>query len=98
MQTRKSSALVRPRRAQHVEPRAVPVVDLEPEGAGVVDATGVAVEQRHLAGARLQHLRGDLADAPEADQEHRAACVGEVLFALLARLPRWRIRKRGAKA
>jgi hypothetical protein len=55
-------------------------VDAPPEALCLLNPVHVAVDDRQLVAARQQHLRGQLAEAPEADHEHRAGSVREVLL------------------
>ena len=59
--------------AQHIEPRAVAVVDLEAEAPRHPDHLGVGIDDRHVHLAGQQHLARDLAEAAEADDQSRAA-------------------------
>lgn len=77
------------RRAQHVQPRAIAVVDAGAEAGGGLNLLHVGIDDRQPDPAREQHLRRHLADAAEADEEHAAACVRVVLLRLRhRRLPR----------
>ena len=72
--------------AQHVEPRAVAVIDLEAEAAGDLDHVGVEVDRRHVDPLGEQKLRHDLSEPAEADHQHGAVRVGEVVGLALRRL------------
>ena len=58
--------------AQHVEPRAVAVVDLEAEARRGPDHLGVGVDDRHVDAAGEQRLARHLAEAAEADDQRLA--------------------------
>ena len=73
MQIAMSRACVGAGGAQHVEPRAVAVIDLEAEAAGRLDHLGVVVDGGDVDAFGEQALRHDLAEAAEADEQHRAA-------------------------
>ena len=60
------------RSAQHVETRAVAVIDLKAEAPRRADLVGVAVDGGHVYAARHQELRHHLPEAAEADDEHPA--------------------------
>ena len=71
--------------AQHVEPRAVAVIDLEAEPAGDLDHLGIVVDGGDVDVLGEQVLRHDLAEAAEADHQHRAARAVEIVgLALVA--------------
>ena len=67
------------RGAQHVEPQAVAVIDLEAEPAGALDHLGVVIEGDDVDRFREQALRHDLPEAAEADDEGGAADLVEVV-------------------
>ena len=71
--------LVEAGRAQHVEPRAVAVVDLEAESPGDLDHVGVEVDRGHVDLLGEQVLRHDLPEAAEADDQHGAARAVEIV-------------------
>ena len=65
--------------AQHIEAGAVAVIDLEAEAAGALDHLDVAIDDGHVHALGQEKLRDHLAEAAEADDQHRAAGVGEVV-------------------
>ncbi len=79
MQIAISRALSSARRAQHVEPRAVAVIDLEAEPAGDLDHLGIEIDRGHVDFLGEQILRHDLPEAAEADDQHGAACSVEIV-------------------
>ena len=85
MQIAISRACVEAGRAQHVEPRAVAVIDLEAEAAGDLDHLGIEVDRGHVDILGEQVLRHDLPEAAEADHQHGAGRAVEIVgFALVA--------------
>ena len=59
-------------RPQHVEARAVAVIDLKAEASRVADALHILVDHRRLDALRQQDLVDDLPEAAEADHEDAA--------------------------
>src|SRR5579885_1791952 len=76
---RDQARLIGMRRAQDVEPRPVAVVNLEAEARDRLHHLGVVVDHGHVDFLREQALRDDLAEAAEADDQHRAARLLEPL-------------------
>ena len=72
--------------AQHVAARAVAEIDAEAEARGLPDALGAGVEDGGVDVLGEQHLRQDLPEAAEADDEHVAAGALEILLQLLVAL------------
>ena len=66
--------------AQHVAARAVAEIDAKAEARRLAHALGAGVEDRGVDVLGEQHLREDLPEAPEADDEHAAAGALEVLL------------------
>ena len=58
--------------AEHVEPRAVAVVDLEAETRRGPDHLGVGVDDRHVDAAGEERLARHLAEAAETDDQRLA--------------------------
>ena len=58
--------------AQHVEPGAVAIVDLEAEAGGGPDHVGVGIDDRDVDLAGEQRLARHLAEAAEADDQRLA--------------------------
>ena len=86
------------RRAQDVEPGAVAVIDLEAEAGGLLNHLGIVVDGGDVDALRQQALGDDLAEAAEADHQHRAARVGEIVGLAFGRpreAPQHRIGERG---
>ncbi len=81
-QTRIALGVSGARGAQHVEPGAVAVIDLEPEIAGGPDHLDVGVDDRHVDALGQQRLGNDLGEAAEADEQHAAVQVGGVVDAV----------------
>ncbi len=71
---------------QHVEPVAVAEIDAEAEGRRLANARGGMVDDRHVATAGKQDLRGDLAETRKADHQHVGAGTLEVLLHFLGHL------------
>ena len=71
--------------AQHVEPRAVAVIDLEAEAAGDLDHVGIEIDGGHVDLLGEQILRHDLPETAEADHQHGGVRAVEVVgLALVA--------------
>ncbi|KAG1255145.1 hypothetical protein G6F68_010511 [Rhizopus microsporus] len=62
----------RARGMQHVQTRAITVVDLETEPRRALDHLHIVVDDGHIHVARHQRLAGNLAEAAKADQQHAA--------------------------
>ena len=67
------------RGAQDVEPGAVAVIDLEAETGCLLNHLGIIVDGGDVDALRKQALGDDLPEAAKADDEHRAACVREII-------------------
>ncbi|MCY1299357.1 hypothetical protein D9M70_488810 [compost metagenome] len=72
--------------AQHVETIAVAEIDAETEGRGLAHARCRMVDDRHVAAAGEQDLRGDLAEAGKADHQHVGIGAVEIFLDLLVHL------------
>ncbi|KAG1522569.1 hypothetical protein G6F51_014591 [Rhizopus arrhizus] len=57
---------------QHVQTRAITVVDLETDPRRALDHLHIVVDDGHIHVARQQRLAGNLAEAAKADQQHAA--------------------------
>ena len=65
--------------AQDVEPRAVAVINLEAEPAGILDHLGIGIDGDDVDALGEQALGDDLAEAAETDQQDRAAGAVEIV-------------------
>jgi hypothetical protein len=74
--------LLGPGRAQHIEPRAVAVIDLEAEFAGGLDHLDVHVDDGDVDVAGQQRLGHDLGEAAETDDQDPLAQVLGMIDAL----------------
>ena len=72
----------RARRAQHVQARAIPVVDLEAEIAGGADHVDVRVDDRDVDVTRQQRLADHLPEAAEADDQYATGEARRLLDAV----------------
>ncbi len=72
------------RRPQHIEPRAVAVIDLEAEPGRGLDHLRIVVEGGDVDAFREQALRHDLAESAESDEQSRAAHAVEIVGVALA--------------
>src|SRR5438067_10391297 len=71
--------LARARRAQHIEPGAVAVIDLEPEAGDTLEHLRIVVDGSDVDTFGKQALGDDLAEAPKTDNQYRPARIGEIV-------------------
>ena len=74
-------------RLEHILARAVAEIEAEPEFCGAAHALGRMVDDGDAGAAGKQHLRGDLAEAREADHQHVGLGAVEILLELALPLP-----------